>query len=121
MIRLTKKEFKTGLKKSGHISYRGGSETIALSDGTKMIIRIDVSFFPGEIIWYVYINTHDLGKHRSGAWHSQKKSLLLSNAWVKRFVNLAQARANSLATLPYRQRDRVIKSWLKRALTNSLK
>ena len=92
-----------------------------MSDGTKLYVNVELIFTPialqskynrPKVSWYVSIASFDKSGKHSDAWHSSP-----DNKFVKSFIALALAQKNLLVGQPYRQRKKILESWLKKGLT----
>ena len=95
-------------------SSRAYHNKLVIYDGTQLYVNVELSYYPRKkpsAFWYVSISSQDKYGRYANTWHSAP-----SNCWVRKFIKLAIVRRHMLATLPYKQRKRLLESFLKKAL-----
>ncbi len=103
-------------RKGDNASSKGCNFKYQLSDKTEFNINIEVIYYPldiKKIVWYIGI--FSLDRNRKLANNSiYGKSV--TNKQVKRLFNIALGCKNMLLNLPWKERNKIIKSWIKQVM-----
>ena len=93
-------------RKGDNLSTRDFLERHKLVDKTEFSIHASIMVDQGkEPYWAVFLNAQDTKGHGASHWVNH-----LQAAEARRIINRARAMRGKLATLPYKQRERVLKA-----------
>lgn len=108
MLPLTRRFFR---RSGDHASSRGSFEDLRLSDGTRMTITVEVTFYPKDrrAIWYLGIGSWDKnGKLASESRYGRKYTA----QQLKAHYALVMAQKGTLTHHPAKVRQRMLHSWV---------